>query len=67
MSGEQDENLWGSVSEAASGAVSKWSLDAMFLIAWGRTLLVTVWTVLQPSLRRFADRLAAGEPAPEEV
>jgi hypothetical protein len=39
MSGEQDENLWGSVSEATSGAVSKWSLDAMFLIAGGRTLL----------------------------
>jgi len=39
MSGEQDENLWGSVSEATSGAVSKLSLDAMFLIAGGRTLL----------------------------
>ena len=55
-----------SVSQAMSGAVSKWSLDTLFLIAGGTTLLVTVWTAAQPSLRRFANRFADAEPVPEQ-
>jgi hypothetical protein len=59
------------VSQAISGAVSKWDLDLMFVLAGGLALLVTLWAALQPELQAFSDSLAgtsreSGSPLPEQ-
>ncbi len=54
------------VSQALSGAASKWNLDLMLIIAGGLALLVTAWAATRPELTEFSDSLAqAPDTAPE--
>jgi MFS family permease len=50
------------VSQAISGAVSKWSLTMLFVGAGALILMVTLWTVSQPELKTFSDSMMAGVP-----
>jgi MFS family permease len=50
------------VSQAVSGAVSKWSLTMLFVGAGVLILLVTLWTAPQPELKTFSDSIASGKP-----
>jgi hypothetical protein len=47
------------ISQAISGAVSKWSLMALFASAGVLILLVTMWAALQPGLKMFSESLTA--------
>ena len=53
------------ISQAISGAVSRWSLTALFAGAGILLLLVAVWSAPQPELKVFSDSMMA--PAPEAV
>ena len=53
------------VSQAISGAVSKWDLNLMFASAGALVLLVTVWAVFQPELKVFSDSLVTGSSVTE--
>lgn len=55
------------ISQAISGAVSKWSLTALFAFAGGLILVLTLFTAPQPGLKTFSNGMATGrlEPAPE--
>jgi MFS family permease len=57
------------ISQAISGAVSKWSLTILFVGAGTLILLVTLWTAPQHELRTFSDSMVAGnlDPKPEAV
>jgi hypothetical protein len=56
------------VSQAVSGAVSKWDLDLLFIVAGALVLVVTVWMGLQPALKIFCESLASQpEKAAAEV
>ena len=57
------------ISQAISGAVSRWSLTALFAGAGILILLVTVWAAPQPELKVFSDSMMAKAPAvvPEPV
>ena len=46
------------VSQAISGAVSKWDLNVLFVSAGTLVLLVTLWAAFQPGLKTFSDSLA---------
>ncbi|MBU1176207.1 MAG: MFS transporter [Alphaproteobacteria bacterium] len=46
------------LSQALSGAVGKWNLEAMLLIAGGLCLLVTFWAATRPELAAFSGSLA---------
>ncbi|MFL7869899.1 MAG: MFS transporter [Anaerolineales bacterium] len=46
------------VSQAISGAVSKWDLNLLFTSAGALVLLVTLWAGFQPELKMFSDSLA---------
>jgi MFS family permease len=46
------------VSQAISGAVSKWDLNLLFISAGSLVVLITIWAVLQPDLKVFSDSLA---------
>ena len=48
------------ISQAISGAVSKWSLTFLFAIAGVLVLLVTTWAAFQPGLKAFSESLTAG-------
>ena len=51
------------ISQAISGAVSKWSLMALFALAGVLILLVTMWAAVQPGLKTFSESLtASGTP-----
>jgi hypothetical protein len=47
------------VSQALSGAVSKWDLTFLFASAGSLVLLVTLWAVFQPGFKAFSESLAA--------
>jgi MFS family permease len=47
------------ISQAISGAVSKWSLTALFASAGALILLVTLWAAPQPGLKTFSESLTA--------
>ena len=47
------------ISQAISGAVSKWSLTALFASAGVLILLVTLWAAPQPGLAAFSESLTA--------
>ncbi len=49
------------ISQAISGAVSKWSLTILFTGAGILVLLVTFLAALQPGLRTFSNSLTAGK------
>jgi MFS family permease len=46
------------VSQAISGAVSKWDLKLLFTSAGALVLLVTLWAGFQPELKMFSNSLA---------
>lgn len=48
------------IAQAVSGAVSKLSLTALFVLSGGLVLLLTLWTAFQPGLREFSETLASG-------
>jgi MFS family permease len=48
------------ISQAISGAVSKWNLTLLFVGAGILTLLVILWAAFQPGLRAFSESLTAG-------
>ncbi len=50
------------ISQAISGAVSKWDLTLLFVAAGGLVLLLTVWLAFQPALRVFSMTLAEDRP-----
>jgi MFS family permease len=50
------------ISQAISGAVSKWSLTMLFVGAGILILLVTLWAAPQPELKVFSDSMMAGQP-----
>ena len=52
------------ISQALSGAVSKWSLTMLFAGAGGLILLVTLFTAFQPHLKTFSDSMMARQPEP---
>jgi len=47
------------ISQAISGAVSKWSLTFLFAFAGVLVLLVTTWAAFQPGLKTFSESLSA--------
>jgi MFS family permease len=51
------------VSQAISGAVSKWDVTALFASAGALVLVVTLWTVFQPALKVFSESLTAAKAA----
>lgn len=51
------------ISQAISGAISKWDLDVLFASAGILVLFVMVWMVLQPGLKTFSESLAAQQAA----
>ncbi len=53
------------ISQAISGAVSKWSLTILFVGAGTLILLVTLWTAPQHELKTFSDSMVAGGPDPK--
>jgi MFS family permease len=50
------------ISQAISGAVSKWSLTMLFAGAGVLILLVTLFTAFQPELKTFSASMMAGTP-----
>ncbi len=51
------------VSEAVSGAVSKWDITLLFAGAGALVLLVTLWSSFQPGMKAFSQNLSASPPA----
>ena len=51
------------ISQAISGAVSRWSLTLVFAGAGLLILLVALWAAPQPELKVFSDSMMAAEPA----
>lgn len=47
------------VSQAISGAVSKWDLTFLFATAGALTVLVTLWAAFQPGLKAFSESMIA--------
>jgi MFS family permease len=47
------------ISQAISGAISKWDLNVLFVSAGLLTVLVTLWAAFQPGLKIFSENLAA--------
>jgi MFS family permease len=54
------------VSQAISGAVSKWDLNLLFTSAGALVLLVTLWAGFQPELKMFSDSLATTSSVAKE-
>jgi MFS family permease len=52
------------ISQAASGALSKWSLTSLFVGAGLAILMVTIWAALQPELKTFSNNLMARHADP---
>jgi MFS family permease len=50
------------IAQAISGAVSKWSVTALFGSAGALVMLLTLWTAFQPGLRAFSESLTAKPP-----
>lgn len=46
------------ISQAISGAVSKWDLNALFLAAGTLVLLVTLWAAFHPQLKPLSENMA---------
>jgi MFS family permease len=46
------------ISQAISGAVSKWDLNALFLTAGTLVLLVTLWAAFHPQLKPLSENMA---------
>ncbi len=51
-----------SLSQAVSGALGKWDLDALFLLSGGLVLATTAWAATHPGLRAFTESLTTTQP-----
>jgi len=51
------------ISQAISGAASKWNLNLLFLMAGALVVLVTAWAAFQPGLTVFSESLTRAEAA----
>jgi len=51
------------VSQAVSGAISKWNLTILFATAGILILLVTAWAAPRPELKDFSESMLASRPA----
>jgi len=51
------------VSQAISGAVAKWDLTLLFVLAGGLELLLGLWAAFRPELEAFSRSLAGGAGA----
>ncbi len=47
------------VSQAISGALSKWSLDVLFMVSGCLTLLLGVWSIFQPALKSVSESMVS--------
>ena len=47
------------VSQAISGAISKWNLTLLFVAAGTLVLLVTTWSAFHPGMKLFSESLTA--------
>jgi hypothetical protein len=52
------------ISQAVSGALSKWSLTGLFAGAGVSILLVTCWSAIQPELKTFSNNLMVDHSNP---
>jgi MFS family permease len=52
------------ISQAVSGALSKWSLTGLFAGAGVSILLVTCWSAIQPELKTFSNNMMVDLPNP---
>jgi MFS family permease len=50
------------LSQALAGAISRWSLTALFAVSGGLILLTAIWSSLQPELRALSEEMVAPEP-----
>jgi MFS family permease len=50
------------ISQAISGALSKWSLTSLFTGGGVAILIVTIWAALQPDLKTFSDSMVEKRP-----
>jgi MFS family permease len=48
------------LSQAISGAVSKWNLTGLFILSGGLILLMTFWAAFQPTLRSLSEEMLNG-------
>jgi len=51
------------ISQAISGAVIKWNLEALFVSAGALVVFVALWAATQPGLKTFSESMVA---APSE-
>jgi MFS family permease len=51
------------ISQALAGAISKWSLTGLFVVAGGLILLTAFWSFLRPELKTLSEEMVAPEPA----
>ena len=49
------------ISQAISGAISKWNLTMLFAVPGALVLLITIWMALHPDLRSFSESLTAAQ------
>lgn len=54
------------LSQAISGAISRWSLTALFTAAGGLILLTAAWAIFQPALKGLGADMA-GSPAKDQM
>jgi len=47
------------ISQAISGAVIKWNLEALFVSAGALIVLVALWAAMQPGLKTFSESMVA--------
>jgi hypothetical protein len=51
------------ISQALAGAITRWSLTALFVTAGGLILLTALWSFLRPELHSLSREMVAGQPA----
>jgi MFS family permease len=51
------------LSQALSGALSKWSLDMVFFLSGAAMVLLAAWSAFQPEMRNVGEILLVAQPA----
>jgi hypothetical protein len=46
-----------------SGAVIKWNLTGLFVIAGSLLVMVVIWTAFQPGLKTLSEQILDSQPA----
>jgi MFS family permease len=50
------------LSQALAGAISKWNLTALFVVAGSLILLAALWAALQPELKSLSSEMVSEQP-----